>query len=79
MKYEGHTPGPWFTPDTTSGSGMSVLAKQPSGAIGLLIAKVYGTEAGSALANARLFADAPLLLAQRDRLLEFANGIDTMA
>ena len=61
-KYEGHTPGPWR------------VAKYEKRAVnvddGSVVARCGTSSVEQAHANARLIADAPLLLAQRDRLAE---------
>ena len=70
-KYEGHTPGPWFVHDLRGmGGPISISCTTPDHiTVADIGPGIENTEA-EALANARLIAAAPGLLAERDRLLE---------
>jgi hypothetical protein len=67
-KYEGHTPGPWRAEQLDGAAGPN---ERPwvRGATGYAALACGDTQA-EAVANARLIADAPKLLRQRDELLE---------
>ena len=70
-KYEGHTLGPWFVHDLRGmGGPISISCTTPDHiTVADIGPGIENTEA-EALANARLIAAAPDLLAERDRLLE---------
>lgn len=59
-KYEGHTPGPWEVAPTLA---LEIISRTHG-----IIAKPCSGNMVSAPFNARLMADAPTLLAQRDAL-----------
>jgi hypothetical protein len=71
-KYEGYTPGPWSYTVRLDGKNFSIRGQKGEIVVG-------GTDtftvANSVLGNARLIADAPKLLRQRDELLEALRAI----
>jgi hypothetical protein len=78
-KYEGHTPGPWVVDNPN----FELIAKM-SGGIYHYIARCDPREfsrtnrtSAENRANARLIADAPMLLEQRDRLLKALKILST--
>ena len=75
-KYEGHTEGPWEWDDLHS-TGEEKLFVHKKSDDNNLIAEVSGKINGkSECANARLIADAPLLLAEVKRLRERLEVIE---
>lgn len=71
-KYAGHTPGPWNADYNAPGHGWGKLIQ---GANGAAVAAAVELADGSGPANARLIADAPTLLAQRDALVAALEGM----
>ena len=83
-EYEGHTPGPWYVdndgriwrrpPSDLYENGGGVAGDKPIAAADI---GWYGDDVESypLTANARLIADAPKLLAERDRLFEVLKEV----
>jgi hypothetical protein len=76
-RYEGHTPGPWIV---SSDEALRVREQQFGGTVAKVNMLKGKHGMGGLLlpsevhANARLIADAPLLLAELDRLNKWADG-----
>ena len=67
--YTGHTPGPWFVHDLTGiGDPVSVSCTTPDHITVANMGPALTNTHEESLANARLIAAAPDLLAERDRL-----------